>query len=333
MGTKPQKGEKIEVVKILILAVVSFVLGFGLVIFFLSPDDVGHAGETLSSEETAESAAAPKEESEPKEIPDTAGGAGYAPSQTAGENPLMAGLDNGSSGDNGAGKDNDMPSAQDEADTPVEVPPGRTPEGTTLDGNAFYLKCWNSDGEETPGSGCDPLTVLEKRFSTRLYVVDKCKQAHAGAKAEGKLSIGMEVDFDADSVSFWNGASSTVENAGKVSTCLRNELKGLPIHSVKHKHSKYRLFFTVLFGKSTDKAPPSSASEANADEPAKPVAKGKMKEVIMDRVRVRKAPETGAIIGKISSGNQVTLIGKKGDWCEIITPNNNQGWMICEALK
>ena len=37
--TAPKKSDRVEVVKVLVLAVVSFVLGFGLVIFFLSPRD------------------------------------------------------------------------------------------------------------------------------------------------------------------------------------------------------------------------------------------------------------------------------------------------------
>ena len=341
---KPRKGDRVEVVKILILAVLSFVLGFGLVIFFLSPKD-----ETSADEVAAPAAEAPEEASAVADegVPSAPVAAaeppsGYAPS-AATENPLMAGLaeskgddDNDENGENG-NNDNQL---ADEADAPVEVPPGKTPEGLTLDGNAFYLKCWDSDGQESPGSACDPLSVLEKRFSTRLYVIDKCKQTHAGAAATGKLSIGMEVNFADNSVSFWNGASSTLENAAKVGTCLRNDLKGLPIHSVNHKYTRYRLFFTVVFGKGaagTGTTPPPVASEdaktTSPDKPAPKLTKGKTVEVVMDHVRVRKTPVDGAPIGKISAGNQVTLLGQKGEWCRVLTPNGNEGWMICESLK
>jgi uncharacterized protein YgiM (DUF1202 family) len=61
--------------------------------------------------------------------------------------------------------------------------------------------------------------------------------------------------------------------------------------------------------------------------------KGRLVDVIKDRVRVRKKAVDGEIIGKISSGNQVRLIGKKGAWCNVVTPNNNEGWMICNALS
>ena len=42
---------------------------------------------------------------------------------------------------------------------------------------------------------------------------------------------------------------------------------------------------------------------------------------------------TGEVIGKIGKDNQVKLLKKKGDWCQVMTPNNNEGWMICEALS
>ena len=93
-GKSAQKGDKIEVVRILILALVSFVLGFGLVIFFLSPTDDSKADD-LSPSITAgtEESASPNEETAdkpPDEKPAPAA-AGYAPNAT--ENPLIANLD------------------------------------------------------------------------------------------------------------------------------------------------------------------------------------------------------------------------------------------------
>lgn len=321
-----KKTDRVEVVKVLVLAIVSFVLGFGLVIFFLGPsgdssgDDLDLGGEM----------APPDDDKPPAE--EIAGGeeaapsGGYAPGNEG--NPLLADNAAAEDGDEAAGND-----AMDEGDAPVEVPPGRTPDGVGLKGDGFYLKCWDDAGSEVPGTSCDKLRVLEKRFSTRLYVVDKCKQQHAGAKAEGKLSLGLEVDFDQNSLSFWNGASSDLENAAKVATCLRTELAGLPMHSVDHKYSRYRLFFTVVFGKVDALSDSPSKKEASSGGADKPAVKGKTRKVMMDRVRVRQTPVDGDVIGKISTGNQVTLVGRKGEWCEVITPNENRGWMICEALS
>ena len=329
IGKPPKrKGDKVEVVRILILAVVSFVLGFGLVIFFLAPSNKNEIDDLPDLTGVADSAAdetadSPEKGSTPAvESATTSPGGGYAPSDEA--NPLLA----AGTADESSGEGNNF---ADEADAPPSVPPGRTPDGVSLDGSAFYLKCWDSNGGELAGDACDKLSVLEKRMETRLYVVDRCRQQNAGAKAEGKLSLGMEVDFDKQTLSFWNGASSTLENAAKVATCLRTELNGLPITSVDHKASRYRIFFTVLFGKDGKSGDP---APSNADgNVAKKLPVGKSVTVVMDNVRVRKAPVDGEIIGKIAKDNEVKLLKKKGDWCNVLTPNDNEGWMICEALS
>ncbi len=329
----PKKGDKVEVIRILILAVVSFVLGFGLVIFFLGPgtSDAPDDLPDLSGEAGAKVAAAPPSASA-ADAPEVEASTGYAPNP--GDNPLLPA--SAESGESSNGASPSSGEAADEASAPPEVPPGRTPENVSLDGSAFYLKCWDANDSETPGESCDHLTVLEKRMATRLYVIDRCKQEHAGEKAEGKLSLGVEVDFAKGSISFWNGPSSTLENAAKVATCLRTELNGLPITGVEHKVSRYRLFFTVLFGaaKKDGSASKSAATGGAADDvPTQTPPVGKTATVVMDQVRVRKAPVDGDIIGKMGKDNQVKLLGKKGEWCRVLTPNNHEGWMICEALS
>jgi uncharacterized protein YgiM (DUF1202 family) len=86
----------------------------------------------------------------------------------------------------------------------------------------------------------------------------------------------------------------------------------------------------VLFGKAAVIAKKKSqpAAATNAD-----LKKGKVVDVIKDHVRVRKEPVSGKVFGKINSGNQVRLLGEKNGWCQVITPNNNKGWMICDSLK
>lgn len=334
----PKKGDKVDVIRILILAVVSFVLGFGLVIFFLGPSDTklpddlpDLSGNSVMANAAVEGPAAETDGSASTGNPVMDG---YAPS--ADDNPLLPASGDPDSPSAASNENPESPaSGVDEAAAPPEVPPGRTPDNVALDGSAFYLKCWDGNGAETPGESCDRLAVLEKRVSTRLYVVDRCKQEHSGQKNAGKLSLGVEVDFEKASLSFWNGPSSTLENAAKVATCLRTELNGLPIQGVSHKFARYRMFYTVLFGDAkqgaaTDK---SGGAAAATDDAAKKLPSGKTVTVTMDRVRVRKSPVDGEIIGKIAKDNQVTLLKKKGDWCQILTPNNNEGWMICEALS
>jgi hypothetical protein len=304
------KGDKLEVIKILVLALVSFAAGFALVFLFLRPTPPDAADEQPDYPEQ------PGEPSEP------GAGGGYAPADP------QAGGDQASGGGYAPTGDDEGAQEPDEGAALPEVKPGKTPDGVVIDGDAFYLKCWDSDGVEHPGKDCDKLPVFVKRFSTRLYVVDKCRRDKAGETAAGKLSVAMEIDFQQMKISFWSGASSDIKNAQGIGACLKSTLAGLPIHGIDHKNVRYRMFFTVLFGGAATKK-----KQHEAAKEAKFVAgKGKLVDVVKDHVRVRKSPKDGEILGKISSGNQVRLLEKKAGWCHVYTPNKTEGWMICDAL-
>lgn len=315
------RGDRAEIVKVLVLALVSFLAGFALVLVFLrGPSDSGGDGA-------------------PDEAPGKPGEAQPAPAEAqpapapAAPDPAAPAIGEGP----GAGAEAAPAAALDEGSAPPEVPPGKTPDGMLLDGEAFYLKCWDDGGVERKGADCDRLPTFEKRFSTRLYVIDKCRVDAASAAAEGKLSVAAEVDFQASKVSFWNAPSSDIANAAQIGSCMRGALAGLPIQGVEHRYARYRLFFTVLFGKAAAKkaaakegAPAAGASTGEGSKP--PAGKGKLVEVVKDKVRVRKAPVDGEVIGKIGQGNQVRLLKQKDGWCQIVTPSGNEGWMICDAL-
>ena len=209
-----------------------------------------------------------------------------------------------------------------EGDMPPEVPPGRIPDGVSIEKAPLYFKCWDSSGTTHRDPDCDTLEIFEKRFESRLYIVDRCKRQHAGETTEGILSLGVQVDFNENSVSFWSGPSSELENAKLIGTCVRRELFGLPILGIEHKFVKYRIFFTVEF-----KDPERVQKEIN-----KLKRRGRTVDVKMDHVRVRRLPEDGFVIGKIGSDSQVIFVKKKGDWCHVVTPNDNEGWIICDAL-
>lgn len=314
-----------EILKVLVIALFSFGVGFALVFFLLRPP----APTEDRQDDAAVSSPAPETLGSPAmAVPGTNAG-GYAPPDP-GEGPVAdAEPPAPVYGDTPADASLDGDQAAGQGDAPPEVPPGKTPENVTIDGSAFYLKCWDDSGVEHAGKECDALSVLEKRFETRLYVVDKCRRDHAGSDASGKLSVAAEVDFQQMRISFWNGASSEIPNASQIGSCLRTSLTGLPIHGIDHKYARYRLFFTVLFGNAAAKH-----AQAQAKIAAKFVSgKGKLVKVVKDKVRVRKTAVDGEVIGKIGVGSEVKLLEQKAGWCHVITPNQNEGWMICDALE
>jgi hypothetical protein len=336
------KGDKLEIVKVLVLALVSFLAGFALVLVFLRQpsDTAGHEAQP----EAAPPPAAIAQVQPPQAAPIQAAVGATAPPD-GGPAPAAGGYEPvGGYGAAAAPAEGDEQAAAagaaSEGDAPPEVPPGKTPDGMLLDGDAFYLKCWDDAGVERKGADCDRLDVFEKRFATRLYVVDKCRVEAASASAEGKLSVAAEIDFQSSKVSFWNAPSSDLPNAAQIGSCLRGALSGMPIQGIEHKFARYRIFFTVLFGKvAAKKAAADKKVEEKAVDKAgektegkPPAGKGKLVEVKKDNVRVRKAPVDGEIIGKIGQGNQVRLLKQKDGWCQVVTPSGNEGWMICDAL-
>jgi len=219
--------------------------------------------------------------------------------------------------DAGTGQDDDHAAA---GDAPPEVPPGPTPEGVAIDGAPLYLKCEDELGNVFKRKACGRLVVLEKRFATRLYVVDRCRRRVSGADAKGKLSLGIAVDFEDMSLGYWSGPSSDIAGAAQIAACLRDELAGLPLHGIDHPLVRYRMFQTVIFG----------VGEVLARGKGK--SKIEQARVVMDRVRVREQPVDGAIIGRVSANSEVRLLESRDGWCRVVTPSSRVGWMTCDAL-
>lgn len=211
---------------------------------------------------------------------------------------------------------------EDEAERPPEVPPGKTPTGLGITG-VLYLKCFGSDGTVYKGEACGTIDTFVKRFSTRLYVVDRCARQILESQPEGILSLGANVDLEKKEVGFWAGPSSTFEGAPRIGSCIRRELSGLPLYGIDGKYSQYRLFFTVEF----------EDPQKLAKRIKKLKRRGRVVSVVMDHVRIRHAANDGFPFGKLGIDSQVTLVKRKDDWCHVVTPNDNEGWMICDALE
>jgi hypothetical protein len=302
-----------EILRILALAVVSFVAGFALIFFLLKPDSPKAPPAEIPPAPVA-GEPAPAEVATPAvepAAPDAAVLPSEVPAEVASEEADTA------------------PEAPDSGNAAAEVPPGKTPGNIAIDGDIFYLKCWDASGVEHKGADCDKLDVLEKRFATRLYVIEKCRSEAAPKSTEGKLSVASEVDFSGGRISFWSGPSSDIAGAQAIGQCLRTSLAGLPIHGITSRYTRYRIFFPVVFGKPAAKPAAATAPEKTGETGRR---KGRTVEVVMDKVRVRRTPVDGEIIGRIGKGNQVTLINQKDGWCNVITPGGNEGWMTCDAL-
>jgi hypothetical protein len=210
------------------------------------------------------------------------------------------------------------------------VPPGKIPLGVRAAKGLRCIKCWDKKGVEHVGEKCDQPSVLAERFQERLYVIEKCRQQTVGAYAFGTLDLGVEVDFSTGSVSFWNGPDSELRGATQMLACIRPELAGLPLDGIKREFVRYQASLVVQFLKaqSVERVVTTRPNESLEDL----VNDGRIVNVVRARVRVRKAPVDGEILGMLSAPSRVTLIEQDGDWCRVLTPRKNIGWMVCWGL-
>ncbi len=214
------------------------------------------------------------------------------------------------------------------------VPPGETPPGVALETKYTIRSCWDDSGLEYDEAVCDRLEDFMERLSHRLYIFDGCRRRASGEYNTGRLNLGAEIDFTRSKSSFWHRSESELRGAEKVVECLKDELRELSLTGLKHRYARYQLTFDVVF--STPKVVHRSL-ERNAHvveqraAPEEQINRGVA--VIKDRVRVRRQPVDGEIIGTISTGSNVALLDHEGGWCYVRTPRGNVGWMVCWALE
>ncbi|MBN2802831.1 MAG: SH3 domain-containing protein [Deltaproteobacteria bacterium] len=301
-----KKSLKSELVKLLIWSIFSLIIGFLLIFIFLKP--TGGSVNSLVVQTDAD-----------KDVDNLSLDAPIS------DSPILKVED--------SNKVEDIKVSENSLNTKEKamVPPGDLPSNLHQTQSPYILMCWDKSGLEHDSSQCDELADIQALFDERLYVVRKCIDEESSTDAYGKLSVAAEIDFEHLSISFWNGASSEISKADDVITCLRDKLSGFPLNKIDHDFSRYRIFFTLKAGIETEKLNNENTVEIS-DKPVE-ARGGKIVPVIKDKVRVRKSPVTGEIIGKISAPNSVSLLKQDGEWCNIITPNNNEGWIICTALE
>ena len=213
-----------------------------------------------------------------------------------------------------------------------DVSSGQAPVGISLDDKVLYTGCWDSTGIQYPASKCDALDDFFQRFNRQLQVVDSCRLREAGENTFGTLNLGAEIDLVSKKLSLWNNPSSDMRGAVDVARCLANQLSGLSVSERDARFARYQLSFSIRFARATV-SPAKIYGVSHSKKIADLIAKGRSVSVIKDRVRVRTKPIDGAIIGRISSGNNVILLEQKDGWCSVETPRHNIGWMICWALE
>lgn len=224
------------------------------------------------------------------------------------------------------------------------IPAGKIPPGVGLGAKVASRKCWNNSGIQYAEKDCGDMEGLFKLIEERLYLFDTCRKDVVGENLLGQLNLGIEFDFDRESISLWNIPSSSLRSAPEVVTCIKSEIEGLSVAGLEPLFNRYQYTFSVLF-EGTGRRTVAKSKQAASSEPGESVhprktvefplgrfGDGRFVMVNRDRVRIRVEPVDGHMLGKISSGSRVFLLDQQEEWCQVRTRRGNVGWMVCWAL-
>ena len=213
-----------------------------------------------------------------------------------------------------------------------EPPPVPVP-GVAFSSKLSPIKCWDQRGFEYASEDCDALGRLSKLAEYHLDMIEGCRAEIDGTGNAGTFAVFAEADFVRNSITLWPGTASTLRGADKIAECVTERWRSLPFLNVPHRFVRYRLKGTVRFDGALRRATePMTVTPSRVIDLQKAAEDAKEVTVSRDRVRVRKSPVSGEIIGFISTGQKVKLIEVTDEWCLVQTKRGNVGWMICWGL-
>jgi hypothetical protein len=228
------------------------------------------------------------------------------------------------------------------ADTkPVEAPPApaapsaapvdKPPAERLLVSDVQVASCRNEHGKRS--QSCDRVD-FDRVAREHLRGLAACPGTEDAA---GVLSLGFELDFQADKIkSIQSGKSTSLEqdNVDRLLGCARERFASVSLAGIPHEQNAYTLYYRLEL-LSSGGAKPSSGDpggpRGGGDEgtPASGHAT-----VSWDVALVRATPaRDGEVRARVLSGTRVVVTGKNGDWFRVkYDAKGNQGWVYRTAI-
>ncbi len=157
-------------------------------------------------------------------------------------------------------------------------------------------------------------------------------------KMVGVLSLGFDLDFEAERVkAIKNGKSTSLQQSDvdALLACEKKEFANVSLVGIKHQSDEYSVFYRVEFAKTDSVKPGQAEPSASAD-----AAPGEVTEasghatVSWDVALVRSsASRDGAVIARVLQGTRVSVTGRRGDWYRVkYDVKGNVGWVYRTAI-
>jgi hypothetical protein len=215
---------------------------------------------------------------------------------------------------------------------PSAAPPEKPPAERLLISDVQVASCRNEHGKRS--QSCDRVD-FDRVAREPLRSLSTC----AGTEdAAGVLSLGFDLDFQADKIkNIQSGKSTSLEqdNVDRLLACARERFANVSLAGIPHEQNTYALYYRLELLSSVAPAskPGSDAGGSRGSGDEGTPASGHAT-VSWDVALVRASPaRDGEVRARVLSGTRVVVTGKNGDWFRIkFDAKGSQGWVYRTAI-
>jgi hypothetical protein len=192
-------------------------------------------------------------------------------------------------------------------------------------GSAFVYRCRNDQQELTD---CGPLQ-FDGVAVPRIKGLSRCPAARG---ANGKLSLGLEIDFRTKTVHVLLGKSTNLppSTADALLRCADAAFDQVSLSGVAHDHPQYTIFYAARFGENASGQPGNEKPSSGAPAAAPPSTDGSAT-IVWDVAQLRETPKTGAVVERLLKGAKVKVLAHDGSWYRV-QYGTLQAWIYREAI-
>ncbi|HEY6080426.1 MAG TPA: SH3 domain-containing protein [Polyangiaceae bacterium] len=213
---------------------------------------------------------------------------------------------------------------------PSAAEPAKPPADRVLVSEVQVASCKTVHGKRAPS--CDRVD-FDRVAREHLRELSACPGIE---DASGVLSLGFELDFEADKIrSIQSGKSTSLEQdyVDKLLGCARERFSNVSLVGIPHEKQAYSLFYRLELLPPPDAVKKSDTSTPAGSEAAATPASGRAT-VSWDVALVRATPaRDGEVRARVLSGTRVIVTGKSGDWFRVkYDAKGNQGWVYRTAI-
>ncbi len=225
------------------------------------------------------------------------------------------------------------PAAAVASPAPSAALPDRPPTERVLVSDVQVASCRNEHGKRA--QSCDRVD-FDRVAREPLRSLSTCPGTEDAA---GVLSLGFDLDFEADKIkNIQSGKSTSLEqdNVDRLLACARERFAKVTLAGVTHEQTAYTLFYRLELlspaGSGKESAAEPAGSRGSGTEEGTP-ASGHAT-VSWDVALVRAQPaRDGEVRARVLAGTRVVVTGKNGDWFRIkYDARGNQGWVYRTAI-